>query len=125
MVSHKGFATELPVMQAPAGRCCVPAAPSVEPAAAQRMANIFKTLADPTRIRIVSMLAQYSGQVCVCDIVDSFDLSQPTISHHLRALRDAGIIEAEKHGLWVYYSLKPEAFAAVTGFLTSIGNGVK
>ena len=72
------------------------------------LAARFKALADPTRIAIVNRLAG-AGEVCVCDLVSGQRLSQPTISHHLRILRDAGIVEATKRGTWAYYCLLPEA----------------
>lgn len=111
---------ELKVIQPQTGRCCTSATPSIGATEAKSLSETFKVLADPTRIQILSLLAQYSGQVCVCDIVDNFDLSQPTISHHLRLLKDAGLIDAEKHGLWVYYQLKPQALDAVRSFLKGL-----
>ncbi len=85
-------------------RCCPPAAPPiVSTTQAAEYAEWFKALADPTRIRILNLLAQGDGAVCVCDIVDHFPLSQPTISHHLRILRDARFVEAERRGTFMYY----------------------
>ena len=69
---------------------------------------VFKALADPTRVAIVNRLAAVD-EVCVCDLTSAFELSQPTISHHLRLLRDAGLVEAERRGTWAYYRLVPEA----------------
>ena len=77
-------------------------------AAAAELATVFKALADPTRVAIVNRLAAAS-EVCVCDLTAAFELSQPTISHHLRLLRDAGLVEAERRGTWAYYRLVPEA----------------
>jgi DNA-binding transcriptional ArsR family regulator len=76
--------------------------------AAERLAVTFKALADPTRVAIVNRLSSLST-VCVCDLTAAFELSQPTISHHLRVLRDAGLVEAERRGTWAYYRLVPEA----------------
>jgi ArsR family transcriptional regulator, arsenate/arsenite/antimonite-responsive transcriptional repressor len=76
--------------------------------AAADLAEVFKALSDPTRVAIVNRLGTASG-VCVCDLTAAFELSQPTISHHLRILRDAGLIEAERRGTWAYYRLVPEA----------------
>jgi ArsR family transcriptional regulator, arsenate/arsenite/antimonite-responsive transcriptional repressor len=76
--------------------------------AATRLASTFKALADPTRVSIVNQLA-CGDECCVCDLTETFDLSQPTVSHHLRILRDAGLVEAERRGTWAYYRLVPEA----------------
>jgi ArsR family transcriptional regulator, arsenate/arsenite/antimonite-responsive transcriptional repressor len=87
--------------------CCGPDTPVLEPVAAEALAATFKALADPTRVAIVNRLAA-APEVCVCDLTDAFELSQPTISHHLRILRDAGLVEAERRGTWAYYRLVPE-----------------
>ena len=88
--------------------CCVPGAAPIEADAAEALASCFKALADPTRVAIVNRLAG-AGEVCVCELVDEFDLSQPTISHHLKLLREAGLVDAERRGTWAYYRLVPEA----------------
>jgi ArsR family transcriptional regulator len=77
-------------------------------AAAQEIAATFKALADPTRVAIVNQLA-CCEECCVCDLTAAFDLSQPTISHHLKILRDAGLVQSESRGTWAYYRLVPEA----------------
>ena len=88
--------------------CCGPDVPPLDPRAADDLAAVFRALADPTRVAIVSRLA--SGEkCCVCDLTDVFDLSQPTVSHHLRILRDAGLVESERRGTFAYYWLVPEA----------------
>lgn len=95
----------LPVLQP---LCCGPDLPPMDPEAAEDLAAVFKALSDPTRVAIVSRLA--SGErCCVCDLTDAFELSQPTVSHHLRILRDAGLVEAERRGTFAYYWLVPEA----------------
>jgi ArsR family transcriptional regulator, arsenate/arsenite/antimonite-responsive transcriptional repressor len=96
---------DLPVLQP---LCCGPDLPPMNPAAARDLADLFKALADPTRVAIVSRLAS-SEECCVCDLTDAFELSQPTVSHHLRILRDAGLVEAERRGTWAYYRLVPDA----------------
>ena len=96
---------ELPVLQS---LCCGPDAPPMEPAAARNLADLFKALADPTRVAIVNRLAA-GEECCVCDLTDTFELSQPTVSHHLRILRDAGLVEADRRGTWAYYRLVPDA----------------
>jgi ArsR family transcriptional regulator len=80
----------------------------MEPAAARDLAGLFKALADPTRVAIVNRLAA-GEECCVCDLTDAFALSQPTVSHHLRILRDAGLVDAERRGTWGYYRLVPDA----------------
>jgi ArsR family transcriptional regulator, arsenate/arsenite/antimonite-responsive transcriptional repressor len=95
----------LPVLQP---LCCDTDTPPMPRKAARDLAAIFKALADPTRVAIVNRLS-VTEEVCVCDLTTAFELSQPTISHHLRVLRDAGLIEAERQGTWAYYRLVPEA----------------
>src|ERR1019366_41034 len=78
--------------------------------AAAGLAQVFKALGDPVRLRLVSLIgAHHGGEVCVCDLTAAFDLTQPTISHHLKVLREAGIIDSERRGTWVYYWLVPTA----------------
>ncbi|MEX0984499.1 MAG: metalloregulator ArsR/SmtB family transcription factor [Actinomycetota bacterium] len=88
--------------------CCVPvvAAPLGE-SEAERLADALKVVADPARLRLLSLLAADAGQMCVCDLTDPLALSQPTVSHHLKVLHDAGIVAREKRGRWVYYRLVP------------------
>ncbi len=76
---------------------------------AERIAALSKALSHPVRVQIVDILNRYGGEVCVCEIERHFDLTQPTISHHLRVLREAGVIDGEQRGLWVYYQVKPGA----------------
>jgi ArsR family transcriptional regulator len=78
------------------------------PEAARDLAVLFKALADPTRVAIVNRLAA-GEECCVCDLTDAFELSQPTVSHHLRILRDAGLVDAERRGTWAFYRLVPDA----------------
>jgi ArsR family transcriptional regulator, arsenate/arsenite/antimonite-responsive transcriptional repressor len=90
--------------------CCDLETPPMPREAAEDLADAFKALADPTRVAIVNRLSMASA-VCVCDLTAAFRLSQPTISHHLRILRDAGLIDVERRGTWAYYRLVPEALA--------------
>ncbi|WP_182346496.1 ArsR/SmtB family transcription factor [Tomitella gaofuii] len=77
---------------------------------AVELSRVFKALGDPVRLRLLSMIASRDGgEVCVCDLTPAFDLTQPTISHHLKQLRQAGLIGSERRGTWVYYWLLPEA----------------
>jgi ArsR family transcriptional regulator len=87
--------------------CCGPDTPVMSATAAEQLAATFKALADPTRVAIVNRLA--AGECCVCDLTAAFELSQPTVSHHLRILRHAGLVEAERRGTWAYYALVPGA----------------
>ncbi|MFB7755990.1 ArsR/SmtB family transcription factor [Streptomyces sp. NPDC056121] len=85
---------------------------------AVELAKVFKALGDPVRLRLLSMIAsQAGGEVCVCDLTPAFDLSQPTISHHLKLLRQAGLIDCERRGTWVYYWLLPETTDRLAGIL--------
>ena len=97
--------------------CCAPGAEPIESDAAQALAARLRALADPTRLAIVNRLAG-AGEVCVCDLVEEFELSQPTISHHLRLLRQAGLVEAERRGTWAYYRLVPASIDRLRVALT-------
>ncbi|MER6689259.1 ArsR/SmtB family transcription factor [Streptomyces minutiscleroticus] len=86
---------------------------------AETLAKVFKALGDPVRLRLLSMIASRAGgEVCVCDLTPAFDLSQPTISHHLKLLRQAGLIDSERRGTWVYYRLIPEMTDRLAALLT-------
>ena len=99
-----------PKRKRPAGEpCCDPVAyPEIERDEAQRMAAVAKALGDPIRMQLVDVLRRHAGQVCVCELVPLFDLSQPTISHHLKVLREAGLVEGERRGRWVHYRVVEE-----------------
>jgi|SRR5579863_9565666 len=84
-------------------------APTLTEDDAVGQARLLKALADPTRLRILSLLSRHEGEVCVFEIVESFTLEQPTISHHLRILRDAGLVDCRKKGLWAYYYVRRDA----------------
>ena len=109
-----------PKQKRPAGEpCCEPVVyPDVEREEAQRMAAIAKALGDPVRLQLVDVLRKHAGKVCVCELVPLFDLSQPTVSHHLKVLRDAGIVGSERRGLWAYYYVAPDALAELRGWLS-------
>lgn len=110
-----GSATSLGVLnrQSSTGNGAINVVPKFVPALAEEeaitQARLLKALADPTRLRILSLLSRYEGEVCVFEIVESFTLEQPTISHHLRILRDAGLVDCRKKGLWAYYYVRREA----------------
>jgi ArsR family transcriptional regulator len=90
--------------------CCAPlATPALSAEEAEATAAIFRALADPARVRIVNLLAASDDPVCVCELVPALELSQPTVSHHLKKLTDAGLLERRERGRWAYYSLSGEA----------------
>ncbi len=86
------------------------------------LSRAFKALGDPVRLRLVSLIASHDGgEACVCDLNDAFDLSQPTISHHLKVLHQAGLLSREKRGVWVYYQARPEAMQAMLNLFVTVG----
>ena len=102
-------------------RCCEPTALPVEPDVAGREAQLFRALADETRVQIIRLLAQQSEPLCVCHVEAAFTLSQPTISHHLKVLRDAGLVTTERHGVWIYYRLNRPRLQLLRDFAQAIG----
>jgi ArsR family transcriptional regulator, arsenate/arsenite/antimonite-responsive transcriptional repressor len=90
--------------------CCAPlGAPALSVAEAEATAAVFRALGDPARVRIVNLLATTSEPVCICDLVEPLDLAQATVSHHMKKLVDAGLLEREQDGKWAYYSINPAA----------------
>lgn len=86
--------------------------------AAVELSRMFKALSDPIRLRLLSLIASHEGgEACVCDLIGPFDVSQPTISHHLKVLREAGLVDSERRGTWVYYWVLPEALAKLSALL--------
>ena len=108
-----------PKRKRPKGQpCCEPVVyPDTERAEAERMSAVAKALGDPIRLQLVDVLRKHAGKVCVCELVPLFDLSQPTVSHHLKVLRDAGIVGSERQGLWAYYYVLPSALEDLRGWL--------
>lgn len=104
----------------PAGeRCCEPVVhPDVKADEAARMARVAKALGDPVRLQLVDVLRRHAGKVCVCELVPLFDLSQPTVSHHLKVLRRVGIVGCERVGLWAYYFVIPDALEELSAWLS-------
>ena len=99
--------------------CCEPVVyPDVDRDHAARLAAIAKALGDPIRLQLVDVLRKHAGKVCVCELVPLFDIGQPTLSHHLKKLRDADIVDSERHGLWAYYYVNPEALEELAGWLS-------
>ena len=100
--------------------CCAPLAR--EPLTgdqAVELARVFKAMGDPVRLRLLSLIASHEGgEACVCDLTDVFDLTGPTISHHLKVLREAGLITGERRGTWVFYRVRPDALRSASQLLT-------
>ena len=106
--------TTLPMASA----CCAPlGASSLTDDQAQATARLFKALADPARVKIVNLLATSPEPVCVCEFTEPLGLSQPTVSHHLKKLMDAGLLDREQRGTWAYYSLRPDALGDLAAAL--------
>jgi ArsR family transcriptional regulator len=100
--------------------CCSPMTSeplSVEQA--EQVSTLLKALADPVRLRLMSLvLSRDGGEACVCDLTDPFDLSQPTISHHLKVLHDAGLLDRDKRGVWVYYTARQDALDSIAALIS-------
>src|SRR6185312_13546407 len=109
-------------------QCCTPLVRHpLDLESAVEMARMFKALADPVRLRLLSLIAsrsggEGSGEVCVCDLLGAFDVQQSTISHHLRVLREAGLVDCERRGTWVYYWVVPAALARLSSLLQTAGD---
>lgn len=102
----------------PADTCCTIATAGVDEAEATRIAPMFKALGDPVRLRLTAMIAGQK-EICVCDLTPHFALSGATISHHLKVLREAGLVDCERRGTWVHYWVKPEALQSLSALLQS------
>ena len=103
----------------PGERCCEPLAyPRVALPDAERIARVAKALGDPIRLQLIDVLRRHAGKVCVCELTPLFDVGQPTVSHHLKVLRDAGIVNSERRGLWAYYYVRPEAWKELDRWLS-------
>jgi ArsR family transcriptional regulator, arsenate/arsenite/antimonite-responsive transcriptional repressor len=119
--------TALPLIESPAESaadvCCPPLTSGVlSTAEASDLATLMKALADPARLRLLSFIqAQDGGEACVCDLTDPVQLTQPTVSHHLKILLDAGLVTRHKRGPWAYYRVVPERLAAIAATLTPGG----
>jgi ArsR family transcriptional regulator len=114
----------LPPVRATAGGCCTPLAREpLDAAEAEELAPLFKAVADPVRLRLLSLIACHEGgEACVCDLTEAFELTAPTISHHLKVLKTAGLIDSERRGTWVYYWINPSALARLS---TVLGPGAE
>ena len=103
--------------------CCAPlGTDALDQATAEQLAQAFKALGDPVRLRLLSIIASApTGEVCACDLTDPVGKSQPTVSHHLKILREAGLVTSRKHGTWVHYRAVPDQLQALHGVLTLAG----
>jgi ArsR family transcriptional regulator, arsenate/arsenite/antimonite-responsive transcriptional repressor len=121
---YRCMSKSLPVLdQSDPVACCPPlAAEPLSQAQAAQVAPLLKALADPVRLRLMSLIASRpGGEACVCDLTGAFDLSQPTISHHLKVLHDAGLIDRDKRGVWVWYRARTQALASLATLIGSAG----
>lgn len=111
--------TSLPLLDSDVAACCAPVTAGVlDVEAAGRLARMFKALSDPTRVRLLSMIAaQPDREACVCDLTDPVGLSQPTVSHHMKQLVDAGLVTREQRGKWAYFAIVPETLALLSDAL--------
>ena len=109
-----------PKTKRPAGEvCCEPLVhPNISAEQAMRIASLAKALADPIRVQLIDVLRKHAGKVCVCELTPLFDVSQPTVSHHLKVLRDAGLVGVERRGLWAYYYVNPESVKELSQWLS-------
>jgi ArsR family transcriptional regulator len=114
---------QLVVLSTQGAACCAPLAQAaLDVSQAETLAPMFKALADPIRLRLLSMITSAEGgEVCVCDLTPAFGVSGPTISHHLKVLREAGLIEGDRRGTWVWYRPMPEAMRTLAGVLNVPG----
>jgi ArsR family transcriptional regulator len=105
----------LPLLDPAEATCCPPlAAEPLSQQQAEQVAPQLKALADPVRLRLLSLVASHEGgEACICDLNEAFDLSQPTISHHMKVLHEAGLVDRDKRGVWVYYRVRPQALASL------------
>ena len=109
-----------PKIRRPAGepRCEPAVYPDVQPEQAIRIAAVAKALGDPVRLQLIDVLRKHAGKVCVCELVPLLDLSHPTVSHHLKVLREAGLVGSERQGLWAYYYVTAGALTELSAWLS-------
>jgi ArsR family transcriptional regulator, arsenate/arsenite/antimonite-responsive transcriptional repressor len=110
-----------PKRKSPAGQpCCEPVVyPDIEREQSERMGMVAKALGDPIRMQLVDVLRKHAGKVCVCELTPLFDVGQPTVSHHLKVLREAGVVDSERQGLWAYYYVNRDALEELSAWLSS------
>ena len=112
----------LPLLSDDLAACCTPpAGEALDTAAAERLATVLKVLAEPTRLRLLSLVAaRTDGEECICNLTELVGVSQPTVSHHMKLLVDAGLLEREQRGKWAYYRLVPDALDVLVGVLSRV-----
>ncbi len=111
----------MPVRPRPPDCCSAPVPPpDLAESTRARLVALYRALGDATRLEIFRLIAAQTAPLCVCDIVDRFDLSQPTISHHLKVLRDAGLVTVSRRGVWAYYSVAPAGLALLQGAVAEL-----
>ncbi|MGI8879361.1 MAG: ArsR/SmtB family transcription factor [Jatrophihabitans sp.] len=112
--------TTLPVLTRDLAACCSPLTGGVlDTSAADRLAHVLKALGDPTRVRLLSLIAAHQdGEACICNLTEPVGLSQPTVSHHMKQLVDAGLVTREQRGKWAYYRVAPDTLSAIARALT-------
>ncbi|MDQ0382650.1 ArsR family transcriptional regulator [Amycolatopsis thermophila] len=115
----RGVSKQLPMVDA-GTECCSPLVREpLSAAQAADLAKVFKAVGDPVRLRLLSLIASHDGgEACVCDLTGTFDLTGPTISHHLKVLRESGLITGERRGTWIYYRVQPQTLARLSAVLT-------
>lgn len=112
---------QLPLLTEPwVASCCAPAGEALDAETAQRLAGLLKVIADPTRLRLLSMVAAHAdGEACICDLTEPVALSQPTVSHHMKVLAEAGLLKRQQRGKWAYYRLVPGALDALARLVSA------
>jgi ArsR family transcriptional regulator, arsenate/arsenite/antimonite-responsive transcriptional repressor len=111
--------TQLPIAPTEFAVCCAPAGEVITAEDAEQLARRFKALADPTRVRLLSLIAAHEGgEACICDLIDPVGLAQPTVSHHIKQLADAGLVSREQRGKWAYYRIVNDALTALATAIT-------
>ena len=120
LCQYRYVSISLPVISpAETAACCTPlTAQPLSMEQAEQVAPLLKALADPVRLRLMSLVASHEGgEACICDLTGAFDLSQPTISHHMKVLHDAGLVYRDKRGVWVYYQVRPHVLASLAALI--------
>jgi ArsR family transcriptional regulator len=112
--------TQLPIITTEFALCCAPLTGEViTPDDAEQLAHTFKALGDPTRVRLLSLIAAHDGgEACICDLIEPVGLAQPTVSHHMKQLADAGLVTREQRGKWAYYRIVTDALTALATAIT-------
>jgi ArsR family transcriptional regulator len=117
---------QLPVVTTEFAVCCAPAGEVITAEEAEQLARRFKALGDPTRVRLLSLIAAHDGgEACICDLIDPVGLAQPTVSHHMKQLADAGLVTREQRGKWAYYRIVNDALTALATAITPTAQRVR